>query len=172
MLGSLILPPDAPADAPDRLLADVAARLAAEGVRVAGAVQGGGPDANGGPAEMRLTLLGPSGGIAVISQPLGPGAGGCRLDPGALEAAALRVAQALPDAQLLILSKFGRQEAAGRGFRPVVAEAIGRGLPVLAHVGRDVADEFAEFTAGLAQPVEGRHALDWCRSALRARADG
>lgn len=165
MLGRLILPPDAPADAADRLLASVAARLTGEGVWVAGVVQvHASPTA--GPAEMRARLLGAAGGEVVISLPLGPGSSGCRLDPGALEEAAQRVTDALPNAQLVLISKFGRQEAAGRGFRPVLANALVRGLPSLVHVGSDVGDAFAAFTEGMAMPVPADEAEPWCRAAL------
>ena len=167
MLGSLILPREAGEDAADRLLAQTAARLAAEGVPVAGAVQAARRSPEGARSEMRLALLAPPGGEVVISQSLGGASTGCRLDPGALEEAAQRVADALPGARLLLLSKFGKQEAAGRGFRPVVAEAMGLGLPVLVSVSPDVAAEFAAFTEGMAEAVAPEDAEDWCRAALR-----
>ncbi|MEX5726690.1 hypothetical protein Ga0609869_000043 [Rhodovulum iodosum] len=49
----------------------------------------------------------------------------CRLDPAALETAVGLVAAGLSSgADLLIVNKFGKHEAAGRGFRYVVAEAV------------------------------------------------
>ena len=166
MLGVLTLPPGAPDDAADRLLEALADRLRAEGVALAGAVQDACRAANGCRTEMRVRLLDPGGGTVVISQALGTAASGCRLDPGALEQAAQRLLEALPAARLVLLSKFSRQEAAGRGFRPVVAEALGQGLPVLLAVSADVAEDFARFADGMAEAVPADAAEDWCRRAV------
>jgi Protein of unknown function (DUF2478) len=62
----------------------------------------------------------------------GPGAGGCRLDVAALAEVNGQVARSLDhDPELLILNKFGKVEAEGRGLLDLVAMAIGRGIPVL-----------------------------------------
>lgn len=97
--------------ATDPCLAQVVARLATRGVPMAGTL--------------------PDGPVIRISQEPGDGARGCRLEGGALEEAVAEVAQRLDGAALLIVSKFGEPEAAGRGLVPVIAEAVDRGLPVL-----------------------------------------
>jgi hypothetical protein len=46
--------------------------------------------------------------------------------------------------------KFGKHEAEGRGFRPVMAEALSRGVPVLVGLNRLNAGAFHEFAGGVA----------------------
>ncbi|MFD2174211.1 DUF2478 domain-containing protein [Rhodobacter lacus] len=134
---------------PDALLSAFARRLAAEGRQVRGLIQR--REAGTGPchcAEMDLlSLAGPE--IFPVSQPLGPGAHGCRLDLGALAGAAQFLLSELARApDLLILNRFGKAEGEGRGFRDVIAEAMAREVPVLTAVrGRHVAD-WATYTEG------------------------
>ena len=68
----------------DRLLAGFARDLADRGVSLAGVVQSNTERPGAGPCDMDLTLL-PDGPVIRISQSLGDGARGCRLDTAALE---------------------------------------------------------------------------------------
>ncbi|WP_051379152.1 DUF2478 domain-containing protein [Bradyrhizobium murdochi] len=62
----------------------------------------------------------------------GPGATGCRLDVAALAEVNAQVARSLDhDPELLILNKFGKVEAEGRGLLDLVAIAVDRGIPVV-----------------------------------------
>lgn len=148
----------------DRLLAGVAARLAGLGWPLAGAVQVNSGDCRGEACDMDLRLL-DSGETIRISQTLGRLSDGCRLDPAGLEDAVGRVSASLRRAtpRLLIINKFGRQEAEGRGFRPVIADALMQGIPVLTGVGHDHADAFAAFAEGLATavPATPEGIFDW-----------
>jgi hypothetical protein len=155
----------------DLLLADVAARLAAEGWRLAGVVQVN-AERPGRRCDMELAVLG--GETVRISQCLGPLSRGCRLDPAGLEAAVGQV-DAVLDAkapQLLIVNKFGKAEIGGRGFRPVIARALGDGVPVLLGVNRANLDGFAAFAEGFGTPLpeDAEAVLDWCRGVARAAA--
>ncbi len=83
-----------------------------------------------------------------ISQDRGKEARGCRLDHGALEEAAALAARALdatrlPD--LLVLSKFGKREIEGHGFRQLVERAVELDIPVLVGVGEEHVEGFAAF---------------------------
>ena len=172
----------------DRVLAEVAERLTAEGVRLAGAVQRNAPAPDARRHDMELEVL-PTGGRLRISQDLGPQARGCRLDPGALEQAVAEVGIALKGAgqeprlgpgqepgqgpgerpvDLVILNKFGKHEAEGRGFRDLLAQAAMADLPVLIGVGTGARDAFAAFTQGLAEPLpaDPGAVLAWCRARL------
>ena len=148
----------------DRLLAGVATRLAGLGWPLAGAVQVNSGNCAGEACDMDLRLL-DSGETIRISQSLGRMSDGCRLDPAGLEEAVGRVSASLRRAppRLLIINKFGRQEAEGRGFRPVIAEALMQGVPVLTGVGHDHADAFAAFADGLATalPPTPEGIFDW-----------
>ncbi|MDO5704139.1 MAG: DUF2478 domain-containing protein [Paracoccus sp. (in: a-proteobacteria)] len=151
-------------------LAALADTLAADGARLAGAVQhniGGDDDCA---TRMELRVLGDPGAPVTISQSLGPGSSGCRLDAGALELAVARVAARVEAADLLILSKFGKQEAAGRGFAPVIGQAMTADVPVIVYVGAEYRADFDAFAAGLAEEIAPDSVDDWCRAVLRARA--
>lgn len=114
----------------DLLLGRAAKRLAGQGVNCCGTVQIN-TDRAEGPCDMDVQIL-PDGPVLRISQTLGRGARGCRLDPSALETAVGHVAASLDrGADLLIVNKFGKHEAEGRGFRDVIAQAIGHDIPVL-----------------------------------------
>lgn len=159
---------DAARGGTDRLLAAVAEALATDGWLLAGAVQINSGGCEGADCDMDLRLLDGSGTIR-ISQSLGRLSDGCRLDTGGLEDAVGRVTAALHAPQkprLLIVNKFGRQEAEGRGFRPVIAEALGAGIPVLTGVGHDHAGGFAAFAGDMAEALPSDHAalLGWCRA--------
>lgn len=148
--------------ATDALLGVVAAQLQAAGVALAGAVQSnaGGDDPR---CDMDLRLL-PDGLVIRISQSLGPGSTGCRLDAGALETAVGLVEPRLAAAELLIVNKFGKHEAEGRGFRALVAEALAQGMPVLIGVNAANLVAFEEFSGGLAQPLapDVGALVGWC----------
>ncbi|MBW7057610.1 DUF2478 domain-containing protein [Paracoccus bogoriensis] len=155
--------------ATDACLAEAVARLAARGVPMAGTVQTN-PERPGRPVcDMDLRVL-PDGPVIRISQDLGAGARGCRLDGGALEVAVAEVARRLDGAALVIVNKFGKQEAEGRGLVPVIAEAVERGLPVLVGVNGLNLPAFLAFAEGAAQalPADPAAVAAW---ALRAVKD-
>lgn len=134
----------------DEILYRLAGRLAARGVRCCGTVQinTGRPDS--GPCDMDVKVL-PEGPVLRISQDLGRDARGCRLDPQALETAVGHVSTSLvkkPD--VLIVNKFGKHEAEGRGFRMVIAEALLLGIPVVVGLNGLNRVAFEEFAGGLA----------------------
>ncbi|MFZ0098305.1 MAG: DUF2478 domain-containing protein [Gemmobacter sp.] len=153
----------------DRLLADVAARLMAEGVAVAGAVQHNIACDDAHHCDMDVKVL-PDGPVVRISQNLGAASTGCRLDAGALEMAVAEVAQRLPGARILIVNKFGKHEAEGRGFRQMVAEVAAEGVPVLIGMNSMNRQAFLDFAGDLAQPVPATELMSWARAAMVERA--
>ncbi|SEN51248.1 Protein of unknown function [Gemmobacter aquatilis] len=146
--------------ATDAVLTEVAAHLLAEGVPVAGAVQSNtGCDIH---CDMDVRVL-PDGPVIRISQRLGAGSSGCRLDAGALEVAVMEVAARLAGARLLVVNKFGKHEAEGRGFRQMLAEVAGDGVPVLIGINSMNRQAFFDFAGDLAEEVAPERALDWAR---------
>ncbi|MCZ0960038.1 DUF2478 domain-containing protein [Paracoccus benzoatiresistens] len=162
MLGWFGLDDDAPPGEADRILARLAVRLADSGLRVAGAVQSNIDKGADCACDMDVIVIGEEEAPIRISQSLGSGSTGCRLDPGALEAAAARVTARMAGAELLILPKFGRQEAIGRGFRSVIAQAVAGGIPVLLHVPPEQRADFAAFCGGMGQRLAPDSLADWC----------
>lgn len=137
----------------DRLLVEVTERLRAAGARLAGGVQVNVERPGSHRCDMELHIL--TGAETIrISQNLGPGSRGCRLDPGGLERAVGLVDAALdarPD--LLIVNKFGKQESDGRGFRPLIGKALANDIPVLTSVGPVNRAAFTDFCGGIAEEL-------------------
>jgi len=155
----------------DRLLTRFAAECRRAGLRPAGLVQANTARAGTHHCDMDVTVL-PDGGTYRISQSLGRGARGCRLDAAALEQAVSEVRQGLAAARpdILVVNKFGRHEAAGGGFRDVIAGALMDDVPVLVGVGALNLAAFTAFTGGMAErlPPERAALMSWLRGAAGA----
>lgn len=162
MLGWFSLEDDAPDGEADRILARLATGLADAGLRLAGAVQRNTDLGADCACDMDVLVIGEEDAPIRISQSLGSGSSGCRLDPGALEMAAARVEARLAGAELLILPKFGRQEAIGRGFRSVIALALAQDVPVLLHVPPEQRADFDRFREGMGQRIPPSALAEWC----------
>ena len=162
MLGWFTLSADAAPGAADDLLLRLARDLGDAGLRVTGAVQRNTDHGADCECDMDVIVLGEEDRPIRISQSLGTGSQGCRLDAGALEMAAVRVGAKLAGAELVIVPKFGRQEAAGRGFRSVIAQAVSDGVPVLLHVPAEQQRDFVAFGGDLAERVAPEGLGDWC----------
>ncbi|SEW31158.1 Protein of unknown function [Cognatiyoonia koreensis] len=150
----------------DTLLFAFAQTLAKDGYRTCGTVQINTDNATG-PCDMDVRVL-PNGPDLRISQNLGAASKGCRLDPMVLEAAVGLVSQSLQTgADILIVNKFGKHEAHGRGFRTVIADALELDVPVLIGVNGLNLDAFKAFVGPDALYLEPRDAIlqGWFRKA-------
>jgi len=139
--------------------------LRQRGVMVGGAIQHG--DVG---CAMTLELL-PSGVRVPISQNLGTGASGCRLDSVALAEAASLVRKAIDASPALaVFNKFGGQEAAGSGMHAEMVAAVTAGIPLLTAVRDTLLTQWQEFTGGQSAPLPctAAAALAWW-DALTAR---
>ena len=152
----------------DVLLLRLAERLSQTGYHASGVVQIN-TERGGGPCDMDVKVL-PTGPVLRISQDLGQGSSGCRLDPEALETAVGLVGSRLTsDVDLLVINKFGKHEAEGRGFRSVIAEAIGLDIPVLVGVNALNRDAFLDFVGSDVELLEPdmETVLRWLDLSLR-----
>ena len=141
----------------DRLMTDFARGLVAAGVNARGIVQLPPDEAGCGPgALMKLMAVG-SGEIIALCQNLGPGATSCHLDTSALARASMILrAEAARPSDILFVSKFGKQEASGRGLRDELAFAVGEGRRVLTAVKRNLVKTWLGFTGGQGALLEAR----------------
>ena len=145
----------------DALLEDAARALEAQGLRVSGVIQHrGNGEGECHCAATDLVALG-SGAVFHISQPLGDGARGCRLDPGALAQCCRHLEEEVAQGcDVLVLNRFGKAEAEGHGFRDVIAMALERDIPVLAGVRNEYVEAWSGFGQELATVENvGREAL-------------
>ena len=153
----------------DDFMAAVSGRLHAQGFRLCGVVQEnvGSDDC----ATMILVDLASTQRFG-ISQALGACARGCRLDPHGLIEASARLEQAIgPDVDLIVLNKFGKEEAEeGGGLRGVIARALDIGVPVLIAVRPPYDEAWNEFHGGFSAtlPAELESVASWCVKAIAA----
>lgn len=141
------------------LLAQIARAVRARGVRVLGVVEHLPP---GGAHEDVLLYDLVTGETNRLHQDLGPGAAGCSLDPAGLAAASAGVERAIAarlaeggdlSDTVVVLSKFGRQEAEGRGLTSAFHAAVAAELRVLTSVSPTVRAEWDGFVGDLAAIV-------------------
>jgi nucleoside-triphosphatase THEP1 len=156
----------------DALIARCASALSASGYRLGGVVQSN-PHRDGRRrCDMYLKdLLG--GDQIKISFDRGNEARGCRLDPDAFARIDAWVERAvLERVDLLIINKFGKEEARGRGLRPVIADALIAEIPLVIGVSTLNLFDFQSFvgeTATRLTPDVGAITA-WCRTAIEHRA--
>ncbi len=156
----------------DALIAQCATGLATAGYRLGGVVQSN-PHRHGRRrCDMCVKdLLG--GGQVKISKDRGNEARGCRLDPNAFARIDAWVERAvLERVDLLIINKFGREEAHGRGLRLVIAEALIAEIPLMIGVSTRNLCDFLTFVGDsgtrLSPDIEAITA--WCRNAIERGA--
>ncbi|KIC39604.1 DUF2478 domain-containing protein [Leisingera sp. ANG-M7] len=160
--------------ATDRLLSELAEKLEAKGIRLAGIVQTNVECYDKELCDMDVRVL-PAGETIRISQSLGAGARGCRLNPEALEQAVGQVSATLqtdPAPQLLIVNKFGKHEADGRGMRPIIGEALALGIPVISGVNKMNVEPFQAFADGMAVEAgpDVEALIEWAEQAVAETA--
>lgn len=155
----------------DRLLLEISTILSDDGLTVGGLVQVS-TDIRAGLSNAVHVVDLLSGDRYNIWEPRGRWASGCRLDENGLaaaEASVLRSIDSEPD--LVLLNRFGRAEAKGRGLINCFALAMAKGVPILTAV-RDPFDApWSEFHGGMATalPADVDAVITWVRT-LRAPA--
>jgi hypothetical protein len=134
------------------LLAEIAEKLSTRGLRVAGLVE----SASSGPnpcKSMELRSL-EDGHRFVISQDLGPGSEACNLHPEGLALACAAVEQSIVrGADVVILSKFGKQEALGSGLIDAFSAAFAAGVPIMTSVSPALMSEWRHFVGEFSECV-------------------
>lgn len=157
----------------DQILAATARTLRAEGVRIAGVIQLNSYSEPFRRRQMDLECL-DSGRIRRISRDTFGFADQRRIDAQTLKGIAdcLHATMAESDPQLVILNRFGHQEAQGNGLSPVFAQALDRKIPLVTSLAPPLAEAFraalGEAATELADDLDA--VLDWARAATARRA--
>jgi hypothetical protein len=147
------------------LMRSFAERLSGEGLKVAGVIQARVRDAATGRERVVLRDVS-TGAHYPISQDLGPGSVACNLDTGELAAACAAVERAARSgADLIVISKFSKQEAERGGLSDAFRAAIASKAAIVTAVSPYVLEEWGVFAGALAEYVSPDHAsLDrWFR---------
>lgn len=140
----------------DAVMRTVADHLVGQGLSLAGFVQRNQPCPGRARCDMILEELS-SGERFGISEDRGPHARGCMLDVDELLKAVASAARGLEaGADLVMVNKFGKTEAEGGGFRPLIAEALAREVPVLIAVPFRNLDSWRLFT----ETYSAEHAVE------------
>ena len=156
----------------DLLMRQVVGSLRASGRSLAGLVQHNVEKVDADCAEMLLEDLA-SNQLISISMRRPRGSRGCRLDAAGLaQAAAIAAAGIERGADMVVISKFGAQEASGKGLRDEIALAVGSGIPLLTSVGERLLPAWRDFIgeAWTALPPDPSKMLGWSQMAIEARA--
>jgi len=150
----------------DLIIAAVAENLKRQGACVAGFLQ---RERDIGSSaccsDMYLEDLG-SEAEFTITQRLGPGSSGCRLDPaGLVEAVSYLSTQINEQVDMLFLNRFGKGEEEGRGFRPVIEEAYSLNIPTLIVVRDTYINAWQQFCGDdfTTLPANRDAIVDWYR---------
>ena len=140
--------------AADRFISDLGYKIRDAGIAVAGIVQHNKFIRDRTKCDMEVEELA-SGIVLQLSEDRGKEARGCRLDRGALsEAAALISASLKNEPELVILNKFGKLEAEGRGLRDTLSDAVQLGAPIIVGVPYRNIEQWRAFTEGLAEECQ------------------
>jgi nucleoside-triphosphatase THEP1 len=155
----------------DDVLETVVRAVQSRGHTVAGYLQRETPDGPGCCSIMHLEDIS-SGEQVRISQALGAGSRGCRLDPRALADVSGRLLSAIgAGTDLVVLNRFGKGESDGHGFRSVIETACGFGMPVLTAVRQTYEPAWMEFTGGMGAflPADADAVARWALQSITDR---
>jgi len=160
-----------PGEDVDAAMAAAVAALRQAGLCVGGVLQVAGPPTGSGRRRTDLRVLA-SDALIRLDQPLGAGAQSCNLDGDALARAAQALREAVlarPD--LLVVSRFGKQEARGGGMRAEIAEALLSGTPVLVAVSASLVLAWESFLGAPSPmlPVHAEAIAAWARAHTASR---
>jgi len=154
-----------PDDDPDRLLRAFADDLQRSGRRVVGLLQA---SRIGGMAQARLPAVAfPTRATVSLRHEYQPAPVGCHLDAAQLAETRRSVAAAIDEgADLVIINRFGKLEAAGAGFVEEIKRAVTADIPVLLAVPHHRFMMWTRFCAGMAVKLAcAREPIDaWWRT--------
>jgi hypothetical protein len=155
-------------DDPDRLLIDFAGDLSRSGRRVVGVVQIGRSCRSENPVLGVVVL--PGGEVMPLVEDVRTCTSGCRLDTGRLAGVAKRLTGTLAaGSDLVIINRFGRTEAEGRGLTDLITRAVDADIPVLVAVPEHRFTALIRFSDGMNVRLAcRREAIDrWWHSLAR-----
>jgi hypothetical protein len=157
-------------DEPDRLLRDFAEHLRRSGYRVVGAIQHHNvhsPDI----AEIGAVML-PGAELVGLGHHRGNGAHGCQIDTDLLAGIARTIATCIEEGvDLVILNRFGKLEAEGRGLIRLIEQATDADIPVVTAVPQHRFAAWVKYSNGMSVRLPCRRpALDVWWQAVAGRA--
>lgn len=156
---------------PDAALRRAIATLRSRGITFGGIVHSDSPPAAAGRRMMLVEDIA-SGELLQISQDRGPQAQGCCLDTAALSAASRPVREAMArHVDVVVINRFGEQEANGRGLRAEFADAAMSGFVVVTVTRPDFLGAWMDFAGELGTVLrpDPDAVRDWIAGAVAHR---
>lgn len=157
----------------DRLLIDACEKLSVRGMRIGGLAQISTGERGGNCAATTHVIDLRTGATFDIWEDRGPCARGCRLDESGLTQAEPVLQRAIDDrVDLIVINRFGRAEALGKGLREYFEAAVAAGIPVLTGVRAPYDEAWRAFHGGLGDELNCSltATVDWAiRSAAVVR---
>ena len=148
------------------LMVEVVRTLRREGVHVGGLVEHTiRPAGDAGCSSLELEDL-VSGTRYRLTQNLGTGSRACALDSTALAEASRALRDAVADRMdVVVVNKFGAQEAAGKGLRSEMLQIVSSGIPLLTAVSRRFLPQWRQFAGceAILLPAALSGVLEWWR---------
>jgi len=157
----------------DEFMVAVVTKLQLEGIRQGGLVQHRTPV--GAKCSFEFEDIA-TGSRYRLTQNLGPESRSCALDSAAFADATAVVRAAVEDsAQIVVINKFGEQEATGHGLRQEMLQTVLAGIPLLTSVKRRYLSDWMAFAGDEAEllPMSLPAIVAWCIDAVNdARTRG
>ncbi len=154
------------------VLLDVIGRLRKDGAIIGGLLQQ--PESLGSAECSMLDLVDlRSGERARITQNRGKESRGCKLDEQGLISLSHCIDTAIRDrVDVVVISRFGRAEAAGHGLLASFTDVVCAGIPLLTAVREPYEDRWRDFHGGFAVdlPPSCEAVLDWLRPITRTQS--
>ncbi len=136
-------------DDPDRLFVDFTSDLCRSGVRPVGVIQSG-RSCRAEEPKLRVVMLPGGETFRLVADTENCDAAGCRLDDQRLRELAERLTAAIDDGpDLVVINRFGRAEAEGRGLVKPIAQALKADIPVLIAVPERRFFDWIRFSDGM-----------------------
>ena len=158
-------------DNPDRLPLDFTEDLRRSGVRTAGLLQLDSWPGQSADSEIRTVVLS-SGEVVPLAHDRNLGATGCGLDCGQVASIARLIEAAIHEgADLVVINRFGKLKAKGKGLIELIQQAAEANLPVLIAVPEHKFEGWIKYSAGMSVRLPCRRAaLDAMEASGRSTA--
>ena len=155
----------------DQIISEIVDELKHREFQIAGYLQRGIINSPGSRTDFYLESVA-GGDKATISQSLGSGSTGCRLDSAALAEFSKKLSSEIEDhIDMIVLNRFGKGESEGQGFRIAIEKAVAMDIPVLTAVRDEYIESWREFCGEFGVEVSPtKEAIsEWCDNVLGSK---
>ena len=157
----------------DQIISEIVDELKRREFKIAGYLQRGKVNSPDSRADYYLESVA-KGDKVTISQSLGSGSTGCRLDSAALAEFSNKLSSEIEDhTDMIVLNRFGKGESEGQGFRIAIEKAVAMDIPVLTAVRGEYIESWREFCGefGVEVSPTKEAIFEWCDNVLGSKVN-